>query len=76
MASNTKEADKTAPAESVYSAAELAANHKMFGVNRDIVVVALQKAGKPFASVSEAKAIIDKFKSRKVGTTKPKKEDK
>lgn len=76
MASNTKEADKTAPAESVYSAAELAANHKMFGVNRDIVVVALKQAGKTFATVSEAKAIIHKFKSRKVGNTNTKKEDK
>lgn len=76
MASNTNEAVKTAPAESVYSAAELANNHRMFGVNRDIVVVALQKAGKAFATVSEAKAIINKFKSRTVGTTKTKKEDK
>lgn len=73
MANNTKEA---AQAASVYSAAELAANHKMFGVNRDIVVAALRKAGKTSATVAEANAIIDKFKSRKVGTTNPKKEDK
>lgn len=73
MASNPKEAAQSAP---VYSAAELAANHKMFGVNRDIVVAALRKAGKTSATAAEAKAIIDKFKSRKVGTTNPKKEDK
>lgn len=68
MASNTKNAEeaKAASAESVYSAAELAANHKMFGVNRDIVVVALRKANKGFATVSEAKSIIDKFKKKEV----------
>ena len=73
MASNPKE---TAQTTSVYSAAELADNHRTFGVNRDIVVAALKQAGKAFATVAEAKAIIDKFKSRKVGTTNPKKEDK
>lgn len=72
MASNTKEAAQAAP---VYSAAELAANHRMFGVNRDIVVAALKQAGKTFATVSEAKVIIDKYKSRKVGIN-PKKEGK
>lgn len=69
MASNPKtttDAPKAAPVESVYSASELAANHKIFGVNRDIVVVALRKAGKDFATVTEAKAIIDKFKKREV----------
>ena len=72
MASNTKEAAQAAP---VYSAEELAANHRMFGVNRDIVVAALKQAGKTFATVSEAKVIIDKYKSRKVGIN-PKKEGK
>ena len=72
MASTTK----AAPTEGVYSAAELADNHQLFGVNRDIVVVALQKAGKKYATFSEAKDIINKFKSRKVGTNNPKKEDK
>ncbi len=67
---------KTAPAESVYSATELADNHRLFGVNRDIVVVALRLAGKKTATVSEARGIIDNFKSRKVGATNPKKEDK
>lgn len=73
MASNTKEAAQAVP---VYSAAELAANHKMFDVNRDIVVAALRQAGKTSTTVAEAKAIIDKYKSRKVGATNPKKEDK
>lgn len=71
MASNPK----TASTESVYSAAELAANHHLFGTSREIVVIALRKAGKASATVAEAKAIIDKFKSRKVGTN-PKKEAK
>lgn len=62
MASNPK----TASTESVYSATELAANHKLFGVNREIVVIALRKAGKKSASFSEAKTIIDKFKTKEV----------
>ncbi len=68
MASNTKatEAVKATPSESIYSASELADNHKLFGVNRDIVVVALRKAGKTAATVTEAKSIIDKFKSKEV----------
>lgn len=66
MASNNKDAAKTAPAESVYSATELAANYRMFGVNRDIVAVALRKAGVSFATVKEAKTIIDKFKNKEV----------
>lgn len=64
MASTTKTTDRVAA--SVYSAAELADNHKMFGVNRDIVVVALRKAGKTSATVAEAKTIIDKFKNKEV----------
>ena len=67
MASNTKAAGaKAAPAASVYSASELAANAKLFGVNRDIVVIALRKAGKEEATFAEAKAIIDKFKTKEV----------
>lgn len=57
---------KAAPAESVYSASELATNHKLFGVSREIVVIALRKAGKTTASFAEAKSIIDKFKTKEV----------
>lgn len=64
MASNPKAAP--APAESVYSASELADNHKLFGVNRELVVIALRKAGKKTASFAEAKVIIDKFKTKEV----------
>lgn len=64
MASNPKAAP--ASAESVYSASELAANHKLFGVNREIVVIALRKAGKQSATFAEAKVIIDKFKTKEV----------
>ena len=66
MANSKTEAAKAAPAESVYSAAELAANHKLFGVHREIVVIALRKAGKNFVSFAEAKTIIDKFKTKEV----------
>lgn len=67
MATNTKATGaKAASTESVYPASELAANHKLFGVNREIVVIALRKAGKNSATFAEAKAIIDKFKSKEV----------
>lgn len=58
---------KSAPAvESVYSAAELADNHKAFNTYREIVVVALRLAGKETATFSEAKTIIEKFKNKEV----------
>lgn len=67
MATKTKATGaKTASTESVYPASELAENHKLFGVNRDIVVIALRKAGKKEATFAEAKDIIDKFKSKEV----------
>ena len=67
MVPNNKAAEvKTIPTESVYSASELAANYKLFGVNREVVVIALRKAGKTAATFSEAKAIIDKFKTKEV----------
>ena len=49
--------------ESVYTAKELADNHKLFGTFREIVVVALRLAGKETYTVSEAKEIIEKFKN-------------
>ena len=67
MASNTKAAEaKAVPPESIYSASDLADNYHLFGVNRDMVVIALRKAGKRFYTFSEAKAIIDNFKSKEV----------
>lgn len=67
MANNTKAPEaKAAPAEAVYSASELVANFHLFAANRDIVVVALRKAGKNEYTFSEAKAIIDKFKTKEV----------
>ena len=67
MASNPKvETAKAIPTESIYSASELANNYKLFGVNRDMVVIALRKAGKKSCTFAEAKAIIDKFKSKEV----------
>lgn len=67
MASTNKtEVAKAVPGESVYSVDELIANYKLFGVNRDIVVIALRKAGKGSLTFAEAKAIIEKFKTKEV----------
>lgn len=52
--------------ESVYTADDLAANHKAFKAPREIVVVALRLAGKKTATFAEAKDIIDKFKTKEV----------
>lgn len=52
--------------ESVYSAEELAANHKVFKTSYEIVKIALRLAGKKTATFTEAKAIIEKFKNKEV----------
>ena len=52
--------------ESVYTAAELADNHKAFKTSREIVVVALRLAGKKTATFREAQYTIDKFKNKEV----------
>lgn len=52
--------------ESIYSAAELAANHKAFNTSYEIVAVALRKAGKEAATFAEATQIVDKFKNKEV----------
>lgn len=52
--------------ESIYSAGELAKNHKLFKTSYEIVAVALRKAGKKEATLSEAKNIIENFKNREV----------
>lgn len=63
-------AEKAAPVKvapvSVYSAAELAENHKVFKTSREIVEIALRMAGKKSATLAEAKAIIEKFKNKEV----------
>ena len=51
---------------SVYTAEELAENHKVFNTSREIVAVALRMAGKKTATFQEAKSIIDKFKNKEV----------
>ena len=64
--------EKAAPAaekvnaESVYSAVELAKNHKVFKTSREIVEVALRMAGKQTATMAEATEIIEKFKNKEV----------
>ena len=52
--------------ESVYSAEELAKNHKVFKTSYEIVTIALRQEGKTEATFSEAKKIIDKFKNKEV----------
>jgi hypothetical protein len=52
--------------ESVYTATELAENHKVFNTSYEIVAVALRIAGKEAATFTEAKSIIEKFKSKEV----------
>lgn len=52
--------------ESIYTAEELAQNHKFFKTSYEIVAVALRMAGKKAATITEAKDIIEKFKNREV----------
>lgn len=59
-------AKRPAPAESVYTAAELADNYRKFNTFREVVIVALRKAGKETATLAEAKEIIEKFKTKEV----------
>lgn len=76
MASNKEkaapEAVKEAPVvrarvnESVYSAEELARNHKVFKTSYEIVAIALRTAGKKEATFAEATKIIEEFKNKEV----------
>ena len=59
-------APAAAEAESVYSAKELAENHKAFQTSREIVTVALRLAGKETATFREAEAIIRAFAEKEV----------
>ena len=52
--------------ESVYSAQDLAANYKTFGVPKEIVTVALRQAGKPVYTFPEAKRIVETFSKKEV----------
>lgn len=52
--------------ESVYTAEELAKNHKVFKTSYEIVAVALRMAGVKTATFAEAQKIIEKFKNREV----------
>ena len=65
--SKSKAAPAAAPVnESVYTAVELAENHKVFKTSREIVEIALRMAGKKTATLTEAKTIIEKFKHKEV----------
>ena len=63
---NKKEASTIAPAESVYTAEELAHNYRAFNTSFEIVKTALRLAGKDSATFTEAKQIITKFKNKEV----------
>lgn len=52
--------------ESVYSAQELAANYKAFGVSKELVVVALRLAGKEVFTFPEAKRLVEAFSRKEV----------
>ncbi len=62
----TTEKAKPAAVESVYTAEELANNHKAFNTSYEIVTVALRLAGKKAATFTEAEKIIEKFKTKEV----------
>lgn len=56
------------PAETVYTAGELAASAKnVFGARRECVEAALEAAGKQECAVSEAKRIVENFLKKEVG---------
>ena len=66
MANTKTKAAEAVVEESVYTAEELARNHKAFHTYREIVVVALRLAGKESATFAEAQQIIEKFKNKEV----------
>lgn len=61
----TETKKETPPAE-LYTAEELAANHKVFKTSREIVVVALKLAKKDKATVEETQKLVDELKNRRV----------
>lgn len=65
---NTEDRTKTEPVaqESTYSVDELARAHKSLGTSYEIVKVALRQAGKDRATITEAKEIVERFKTREV----------
>ena len=66
MATKAKAKPAASVDTSVYSAKDLADNHKAFNTSREIVVVALRLAGKTSATFEEATNIIEKFKHKEV----------
>lgn len=66
---NEKQEKRPAPKqvpESVYSAQELASNHKAFGVPKELVAVALRLAGKETYTFPEAKRLVEAFSRKEV----------
>lgn len=66
MAKKEEATVKKYPQEQEYTAEQLTEACHIFGVRREIVVVALRLAGKKTATVTEARIIIDDFKNKEV----------
>lgn len=60
------ETKKETPSAELYTAEELAVNHKVFKTSREIVVVALKLAKKDKATVEETQKLVDELKNRRV----------
>lgn len=52
--------------EPVYSAAQLAEYYSVFGTSKAVVMTALRIANKPFATLAEAKRIVNIFRHQGV----------
>lgn len=52
--------------EPVYSAGQLAEHYTVFNTSKAVVIAALRIANKPFATLSEAKRIVNIFRNQEV----------
>lgn len=64
--SGVKTTNEPTAQESIYQAEELARAHKVFDTSYEIVATALKLAGKEKATVTEAKEIVENFKTKEV----------
>lgn len=53
-------------AEPVYSASQLAEHYSAFHTSKAVVTAALRIANKPFATLAEAKRIVNMFRNQEV----------
>ncbi len=52
--------------EPVYSATQLAEHYEVFGTSKAVVTAALRIVNKPFATLAEAKRIVNLFRNQEV----------